>query len=151
MENIKLAGIGKRILALIIDWIVISLVQTTVNTIFFSGAALSISDLLRGDEIDTQALAGIIGTSHLVSLAIYLLYDGLLTSSDRQGTLGKMALKIKVVNESGQKLSQNESLLRAFMKIVSSSICCIGYFIAFFNKKEQSLHDIVGKTYVVEE
>lgn len=137
MENLKLAGIGKRILALIIDWIAISIVQTAVNSLFFGGANLNLSELMRGDEIDVQSMASILGTSQLLSLAIYLLYDGLLTSSDRQGTLGKMALKIKVINESGQRLSQNESLLRAFMKIISSSICCIGYFIAFFNKKSK--------------
>jgi uncharacterized RDD family membrane protein YckC len=86
-----------------------------------------------------------------ITFIIFILYDGLLTASERQGTLGKMAMKIKVVDEKGLRLTQGNAVLRAIMKFVSGLFCCIGYFVALFNKEEQTLHDLVAKTYVVNE
>ena len=154
MENLKLAGVGKRIVAIIIDWVVLLFVQSIIGTLFFGGVAASYSSILSGGDPDPEALTALLTaglTQNFIMIVIYVLYDGLLTSSAKQGTLGKMAMKIKVVDGNNQILSQGTSFLRSAMKLVSGMICCIGYIVAFFNKEEQSLHDLVAKTYVVNE
>jgi uncharacterized RDD family membrane protein YckC len=154
MENLNLAGVGKRIVALIIDWVAITIAQSIVAGIFFGGVAASYSSIFSGSDPDSEAISALMIASlwqNLASFVIYVLYEGLLTASERQGTLGKMAMKIKVVDEKGMRLTQGDAILRAVMKIVSGVLCCIGYFVALFNKQEQTLHDLVAKTYVVNE
>ena len=70
-----------------------------------------------------------------------LLYHAVFESSSRQATPGKMALKIKVVNESGDRVSFHLALLRFLLKIVSLLALYIGFIMIGFSKKGQALHD----------
>lgn len=154
MENLQLAGVGKRMVALIIDWIVLIIAQSIIGALFFGGVAASYSSVLSGGEPDPEVISTLMLASlgqNLVLFILFVLYDGLLTASERQGSLGKMAMKIKVVDEKGQRLTQGNSILRAIMKVISGMVCCIGYFVALFNKQEQALEDLVARTYVVNE
>jgi uncharacterized RDD family membrane protein YckC len=64
-------------------------------------------------------------------------------------TLGKMAVKIKVVRPDGGKVSYPQALGRYFAKMLSTFTCLIGYIIAFFDKEHRALHDHICKTRVV--
>lgn len=152
MQISNLAGVGKRIVALIIDWIVLTIAQGIIGSIFLGGMAVNYSSILSDSEPNPEAITALLVASmwqNLISLIMYICYEGYLTSSSRQGTLGKMAMKIKVVDEQGMRLSRGTAFLRAGMKIISSMVCCIGFLVALFNKEEQSLHDLIAKTYVV--
>jgi uncharacterized RDD family membrane protein YckC len=70
-------------------------------------------------------------------------------SSKFQGTVGKLALGLKVTDESGAKLDFIKALTRNLCKIVSSVILLIGYIMAGFTAKKQGLHDIIAKTLVL--
>ena len=65
-------------------------------------------------------------------------------------TLGKMAVKIKVVVADGARVSYARAFGRYFAKILSSFTCLIGFIIAGFdNPQKRALHDYICNTRVV--
>ncbi len=69
------------------------------------------------------------------------LYFALMESSNNQGTLGKLALNIKVTDIQGNKISFGKATGRHFGKIISGLILFIGYLMVAFTDKKQGLHD----------
>jgi uncharacterized RDD family membrane protein YckC len=80
---------------------------------------------------------------------ISLLYFSLMESSKTQGSLGKMAMGIKVTDLEGQRISFGKAFLRSIGKVISQMIMYIGYIMAAFTEKKQALHDIIASTLVV--
>jgi uncharacterized RDD family membrane protein YckC len=64
-------------------------------------------------------------------------------------TLGKMALKVKVVNADGSPISYAKSTGRYFAKILSGIILCIGYMMAIWDPEKRALHDRICNTRVI--
>src|SRR3989338_3151419 len=77
--------------------------------------------------------------------AFYLLggwiYYAYMESSKNQGTLGKMAVQIKVTDEEGKRISFGRATGRYFAKILSAVILFIGFLMILWNEKGQGLHD----------
>jgi len=80
---------------------------------------------------------------------LYWLYFALMDSSSTQGTLGKMAVGIKVCDMNGQRLSFGHATGRYFAKILSGLTLMVGYVMVAFTEKKQGLHDMVASTLVV--
>jgi uncharacterized RDD family membrane protein YckC len=72
-------------------------------------------------------------------------------SSKHQGTVGKLILKIKVTDTSGNRISFARATGRYFGKILSGMILLIGYIMAGFTERKQALHDILAGCYVIKE
>lgn len=65
-------------------------------------------------------------------------------------TPGKMLLKIKVVTTSYQPVSFRTAFLREIIgKIISNLIFGVGFLWALLDKKNQTWHDKIAKTYVI--
>ena len=64
-------------------------------------------------------------------------------------TFGKMALKIKVVNEDGTPLDYKKAFLRWLGYFLCDLTFYVGYLWAAFDHRKQGLHDKVCKTVVV--
>ena len=63
---------------------------------------------------------------------------------------GKMALGMRVVDESGQKAGFFKVLIRETIgKIVSAIVLFLGYIWILFDGKRQGWHDKIGGTFVV--
>ena len=77
------------------------------------------------------------------------LYYALMESSSRQGTLGKMALRIIVTDLDGKRISFGKASGRYFGKIISGIILYIGFIMIAFTEKKQGLHDMLASTLVV--
>ena len=77
------------------------------------------------------------------------LYFALLESSAKQGTLGKMALGIRVTDLDGNRISFGRATGRYFAKFISAIILYIGFIMAAFTAKKQALHDIIASTLVI--
>lgn len=120
------AGFWKRFGAYIIDAIII-------------GAANGVITTVVSNSIVT-AITGI------VISAGYFIY---LESSEKQATVGKMVLGMKVVDMDGNRIAPEKAAIRYLGKILSAVILLIGYFMAGFTEKKQALHDILAKTLVV--
>ncbi|HET8579078.1 MAG TPA: RDD family protein [Methylomirabilota bacterium] len=63
-------------------------------------------------------------------------------------TLGKMAMRVRVVTMAGGPLSVGESVLRWFGTLVSTFLLCIGYLMAAFRADKRALHDLIAGTRV---
>jgi len=65
-------------------------------------------------------------------------------------TLGKKLLKLRVVNTSYQKVSLGRAILRESIgKFLSGILFGWGYFTSLIDKRKQTWHDKIAKTYVV--
>lgn len=71
----------------------------------------------------------------LMGTVVTWLYYAIMESSKLQGTLGKMALGIKVTKVTGEKVTFGRATGRFFAKGFLSPILYIGYIIAFSQKK----------------
>lgn len=120
------AGFGKRLLAYLVDAIIL----------FIAGVMLAVI-LGQGAESDVG------------SLIIAWLYFATMESSDRMGTFGKNAIGIKVTDTNGNKINFGQATLRYFAKLLSAFILLIGFIMILFTKNQQGLHDLIAKTYVV--
>jgi|ETNmetMinimDraft_16_1059900.scaffolds.fasta_scaffold17131_3 uncharacterized RDD family membrane protein YckC len=77
------------------------------------------------------------------------LYFALMESSDKQGTLGKMAFNIKVTDLNGNKISFGRATGRTFGKYLSSIILGVGYLMAAWTKRKQALNDMMADCLVI--
>lgn len=137
------ASFGQRLVALIIDAIIVGVVQSVVGGIFGFGMM---------SRLDPESLEdGIPATFYifyLFVLAINVAYYGILESSEKQATFGKQAMGIIVTNTRGERLSLLNAIGRYFAKIPSAMILLIGYLMQPFTEKKQALHDIIAGTLV---
>ncbi|GEQ96830.1 hypothetical protein JCM17844_04670 [Iodidimonas gelatinilytica] len=72
-------------------------------------------------------------------------------SSEKQATLGKAAIGIKVTDMNGQRISFLRATGRHFGKILSTIILLIGYVMILFTKRKQGLHDMIAGCLVLKE
>ncbi len=157
MENVRYAGFWKRFVAYIIDSIIISIVCGILLIPFLAMVGLGVfsmqdSDLSYDSETAVSLIVAMIA-GYVVLIAgcavAGWLYFALMESSGQQGTLGKMALSIKVTDMNGNRISFGRATGRYFAKIISSLTLCIGYIMAGFTQQKQALHDIIAGCLVV--
>ena len=80
-----------------------------------------------------------------ITVVVTWLYFAYLESSDRQATLGKMALGLFVTDLQGQRITFARATGRFFAKFITGLIpFFIGYIMAAFTEKRQALHDIIA-------
>lgn len=124
------AGFGKRLAAHLLDLVIIFPVT------FMFGVSFQ-------DDPSVRACG------NLLSLLVGWLYFAGMESSSCQGTLGKIALGIKVTDLAGAPLSFGQASGRYFAKIVSGLLFGIGYLMIAFTENQQGLHDLMAGCLVV--
>ncbi|MEI6479378.1 MAG: RDD family protein [bacterium] len=126
----KYAGFWIRVLASIIDSMIV-------------GGVIGLLNNMLPDYDASKLLINII------TIIGAWLYASLLTSSSRQGTLGKMMLGLKVVDYNYQRISFGRATARHFSQYLSGMILMAGFIMVAFTEKKQGLHDIIAETLVV--
>ena len=150
---VSYAGFWKRFVAALIDYAIIGVVAIVpVMMLVGFGAATNMSSMGDDPEASAGLLAAAMGATSLIFLGVGVgawLYFALMESSAKGGTLGKMALGIRVTDLSGNKISFARATGRYFGKIVSRMILYIGYIMAGVTQQKQALHDIMAGCLVV--
>jgi uncharacterized RDD family membrane protein YckC len=149
------AGFWKRFAAYLIDSIVVGMVAMIVILPFIvvMGLGIAMTAISEDSEqIIPAVISAVVGYFFIIMLAVVgqWLYFALMESSKHQGTLGKMALSIKVTDLAGNRLSFGRATGRYFAKIISGLTMGIGYLIAAFTEKKQALHDMIAGCLVVD-
>jgi uncharacterized RDD family membrane protein YckC len=127
------AGFWIRFAAYFIDGIILMFVQVLISLIItqsfsFTDRPLSVT---------------------IISTVIGILYFVMLESSEKQATVGKMAVGIKVGRSAdGTRITFVNALGRYFAKIISAVILLIGFMMAGWDKRKQALHDKIAQTIV---
>ena len=97
---------------------------------------------------------GMSGTARFTSPAFYFFslaavaYQALMLASRGQ-TLGKMALKVKVVRADGSNISTGQAWGRELSRMVLGCLYIVDYLPAFFTADKRTLHDMIANTRVV--
>ena len=86
--------------------------------------------------------------ANLLSFLIGLGYSVWMLGTYGQ-TVGMMILKIKILKESGSKVSYKDAVLRYFAAILSAIVLFLGYLWMIWDSKKQTWHDHIAKTVVV--
>ncbi len=135
----KRAGFWIRLVAYIIDVIVIS----SINTLLLSPALL-----LYGEE---TLQIGFWTINGLLALLIYYLYFALMTKLFQQ-TLGKMILGIKVMQMEEESLSWRDVFYREVVGRILHNVFFLlklMYLSIAFSDEKRGVHDMIGNTKVV--
>ncbi|GAA2723604.1 RDD family protein [Actinocorallia aurantiaca] len=152
-----IAGKGKRLVGIIIDWILYALVACCIALPFGGNRGdfvVTRPDGTTAYEFDRLYSGGQVFASLLAAVLAFL-YFWLLTHRWNGQTLGKKAMGTRVVREQdGGPVDASTSAVRAGVFVVLAYICCVGFLVdaiwIFTNPKNQTLHDKAAKTVVVE-
>lgn len=137
----ELAGFWRRLVAYIIDSIIVGVVTGIIQSV--------IGLIVQASSTDTT---GASVRSGLVGLIIGLLYFGYLWSRNGQ-TLGYMALGLKLVKTDGSPVSFVLGMVRYLLIYLSFLLCAIPAIISAFmiglGQQKQAIHDVIVGTQVV--
>ena len=151
------AGFWKRVAAYILDAIVLYIPQMLIEKAFGGDAAKAALKQASLDAIgnpDAMMAANMhyystMWPAMLLILVIGVLYFAVCESSAWQGTLGKLALGIRVTDLQGKRISFPRALGRYFAKILSAIILGIGFLMVAWTQRKQGLHDMICDTLVL--
>ncbi|OEK07524.1 transporter [Flavivirga aquatica] len=137
-QNVKImfnaAGVGERLLAFIIDGAIKIGYYLVLNNVF---------GVFEGMDEWSQ-----IGINTVLSFPV-MFYTLVLESFLQGQTLGKRAVKIRVVKIDGYQASFSDYVVRWFFRIVDIYIFGIGFFVMLFNNKNQRFGDMASGTAVI--
>ena len=152
-KPVTYAGFWWRFLAVIIDGIVLNIAQWILIMPFLGIMGITMYGMNQGNMDEESAILMIMSMIPIISIsaAVSWLYYALMESSKLRGTLGKMALNIRVTDMDGERISFGRATGRYFGKIISGMIMMIGYIMAGFTDKKQSLHDMMAGCLVIKE
>jgi len=134
MKNIT-ANIYKRILAVIIDHLIINIVLLVAYLKFFA------------DSIDQVT----------IDYNTYLIFSGLtffyffIFESIFHKTIGKRIFNLKIVSAGGRPLDWTQTLIRNLLRPIDlTGFYLLGFIFIVLTSKSQRLGDLLAKTIVVE-
>jgi uncharacterized RDD family membrane protein YckC len=126
--QVEYIGFWWRVLGAVIDWFVVGAGVAALST-----------------------LPGLLLTAPPLSIVVPWLYEALMLSSERQATIGKMAIRAVVTEESGGRLTFARATGRHFAKWLSALLFFVGFIMVAFTARKQGLHDLIAATVVVRE
>ncbi|MFV0541566.1 MAG: RDD family protein [Aestuariibaculum sp.] len=137
-QNVKInfnsVGAGERLLAFIVDMLIKSGYVMLLSSFF---------GVFQNMDHWSQ-----IGINTILSIPV-IFYTLILESVLNGQTLGKKAMKIRVVKIDGYQASLSDYVVRWFFRIVDIYIFGIGFFVIIFSKKDQRIGDMVAGTSVI--
>lgn len=128
----KYAGFWIRLLASIIDMIIVALIAY----ILFGSEAVQVSN----GQFNVQ----LTGWKVLIPILYTLIFWIRLST-----TPGKMILGLIIVDKEGKKINRLKSILRYLGYMISTIVIFLGFIWIAFDKKKQGRHDKIASTYVI--
>lgn len=143
--TVRYAGFCIRAIASLLDVAVVFLAFLPVRILLGSTATL----LGESWEMPTGKIF-LMGRMFRIGFALVFgwLYRAGMESSSFQGTLGKLAVQIKVTDLDGSRISFERASGRYFAKFLSFIAFGVGYLMVGFTPRKQGLHDRIAGTLV---
>lgn len=133
------AAFDQRLLASAIDFFILMIAYVFVVLLLF----VFIDD-------KTFRISTALALLPLVPIA-KLIYGSIAEASEKQATIGKRLLDIKVTDMFGNRMSLSAAIGRNLAKIFSVLPLFLGYLYSFLNKKQQCFHDIIAGSLVIKQ
>jgi len=151
------AGFWKRVAAYLLDAIILYIPQMLIEKAFGGDAAKAALQQASLDAVgnpDAMMAANMhyyatMWPAMLLIVVLGVLYFTVCESSAWQGTLGKLALGIRVTDMEGRRISFPRALGRYFAKFLSAIILGVGFLMVAWTQRKQGLHDMVCGTLVL--
>ncbi|HUP59484.1 MAG TPA: RDD family protein [Thermoanaerobaculia bacterium] len=137
--TLNLAGLGKRFLAIFVDGI--------IQAIPIYGLMFGVIFAMAKPGKEPSAWLLLI---YIPMFVIPFLYEALMLQWKDGQTVGKMALKVRVVRADGSRITSGQAWGRAAIRLVLNCFWIVDYVPAFFTKEKTTLHDLAAGTRVVE-
>jgi uncharacterized RDD family membrane protein YckC len=148
------AGLGRRIVAFIVDFILILLLDAVaasvlglvrgLQNLYFYAVQHAPVDSLTTEGTSAALFGSIIAAYGIVVVVIPWLYYAGFESSRSQATPGKLLMRIVVTDLDGNKPSFARVTLRHFAKFISVLIIFIGFLMIGLTRNRQGLHDRIA-------
>ena len=150
---LQLQGVAIRFVALLIDVIILGIITTIITAPFGVPTMITITNVTNGaSQITSVATNPFVAFGRLIAFIIDLLYFTFLLGAYGQ-TVGKMAVKIKVVKEDGTKISYADALVRTILYFIDAIPYVIpfllGAILIWTSDQKQRLGDRAARTVVV--
>ena len=118
------AGFGQRLLAALIDWLILFVVSAPISVLFFEASAV----------MPLLAAATVIG---------FWRYCG--------ATPGKLAVAVRIVDaRTGQPVGTGRLALRLLCYLLSALPLYLGFLWIAFDRRKQGWHDKIARTVVIQ-
>ena len=138
MSEERIAPIGKRFLAFLIDEVLI--------TIYFSIIFWNQISAIKSYAVLNQFINENILVLFLLKIVYHTFFIGF-----NGMTIGKYLLGIKVVNlDNGERVSYGKAFIRSIFRLANEMFFYIGFWFAFFSPLKQTLHDYTTNTVVID-
>ncbi len=82
---------------------------------------------------------------------VKFIYSSVAEASEKQATIGKRLVNIKVSDLEGNRISLGNACGRNAAKVFSTAPFFFGYLYSFLNKKQQCFHDMIANTLVIKD
>jgi len=134
------AHLGRRFLALIVDYIVVGIPMQV-----FSGVSQAVAVFFKNVPLQLAITGGVF----VIYMVVTVSYEALMLLLRNGQTIGKLALQIRVVGVDGSPLSKREAWIRPIVRFFATAFCFADYFPAFFTGERTAIHDMAAGTRVV--
>ena len=134
------AGFWLRFAAVVIDWLILAMLNMVL--------VLPMGFLMSASSESTAVFSALSVLMMVIQYAVPATYESWFVGKFA-ATPGKMACKLKIVVEDGNRLSYLRAFGRHFAKYLSAMILAIGYIMAAFDDQKRTLHDRICETRVV--
>lgn len=146
------AGFWLRFVAYMIDGLIMMavfclVILVSVGIVMLLGMSME----AKGEEVGAGVVL-VVFLGLIAQFVIAWLYEALLTSGPQGGTLGKMAVGVRIVQAvDGKRISFGRATGRFFLKVMVTPMVPfgIGYLIAAFTKGKRAVHDFMADTLVI--
>ena len=142
--------VQQRILAFIVDLMIllvaIGIIDAVGIPVFddFRKVEVTVDGATEAQTKIEYSITGIVVTFAL----IWGYYVGFEVSK-YEATPGKIAMALRVTDREGRRVGIIRSSIRHFAKLLTLATLSIGFFIAVFTRKRQTLHDLIAGCVVI--
>ena len=142
------AGFWIRVAAYLIDYLIVMVPSFMVSAavmVAFGHAPGAMFDMDPMAAAQRQAASNVSTVLQILIAASY--WAGFTVI--KGGTLGKLALGLRVVGQDCNYVNWGQGIGRYFATLLSCCLVGIGYIMVGFTERKQGLHDMICKTWVV--
>ena len=149
-RRLDLASFGRRFAAILIDGLLVSLPILIPAALVFLLLRLANAQDRMGEILASEDSIFPAGFLTLGGGFLYFHYEGLMLASGGQ-TVGKRAMRVKVVTAAGGDITAGQAWSRAVLRQILALAPGMGVidYLAAFGLERATLHDRVAKTRVV--
>ncbi len=146
MPAVGYAGFWVRFVAWILDAFILYILGMGTNAMLRLTAGVPLTPLWAASRGATFASGC---AESLIGIVVWWIYHATLESSPSEATPGKRALRLRVTDLQGRRITFGRATGRTFGKVLSYATLLVGFFMAGFTARRQALHDLIAETVVL--